>query len=103
LLVLSYVIPGNIYPVIEQHKSGVDSLLGASLKTPDYHSHYVLTKKDGYAVSSDTDIPVFDELVIAQEAQVVPAFIIKLADSPQLKKFYTEWEREICDKKDTQQ
>lgn len=34
VLILSYVIPGNAYPVVEQHVGSDDSLMGASLKAP---------------------------------------------------------------------
>ena len=76
VIIVSYVIPGNVYPVIE-HAAGEDSLRNPPIKA-GYNSHFCLTNKDGQVWDSSVDEECFDELVISQEAQVVPAFIINL-------------------------
>jgi len=42
--------------------------------------------------------PCFDELVISQEAQVVPAFILKV-DKSSVEKILKKFDREIVEKK----
>jgi len=83
--------PGNVYPVLEQHK-GEYSLLGQAI-TPGYNSHYVRTLKNGYCVSAKSD-DSFDELVIEQEAQIVPIFILEL-DPDQSKEWQIRMNREV--------
>jgi len=97
-LILSFVVPGNIYPTVEQHK-GPQSLMGKPLRTPGYHSHFVLTNKDGLAISPENILQnVYDEIVIPVEAQVVPAYIIELENSSELQKLYNSFAREIQQK-----
>lgn len=43
-----------------------------------YQSHYVLTDRKGY-VSKTNAKEYFDELVITQESQVIPAYIIRVS------------------------
>jgi len=94
-IIISYIIPGNIYPVVEHHKEE-NSLLGSPIKAPGYNSHYVITSQDGYVAKTVGEIPVFDEIVIDQEAQVTPAFILQLStDSSKLQKFYKEFDRQL--------
>lgn len=69
-----------------------------SHKNKGYHSHYVVTQQDGFACTSPDHKPVFDEIVIAQEAQVVPAFIIQLPpNSALLQEMYDKWQRKVCE------
>lgn len=87
-ILISYINPGNIFPVTEHHL-GKNSLLGASLKT-GYNSHYVLTKQngeiyDGVGICSD-------EIVVNQEAQILPAFIISIDTDSSLEEF-EKWNR----------
>jgi len=42
-VLISFVVMGNTYPVVEHHKSK-NSLLGAPLQS-GYNSHYVVVKK----------------------------------------------------------
>jgi len=94
-IIISYVIPGNIYPVVEHHKEE-NSLLGSPIKAPGYNSHYVITARDGSVAQTIGEIPVFDEIVIDQEAQVTPAFILQLStDSSKLQRFYKEFDRQL--------
>jgi len=90
ILVLSLTIPGNVYPVIEQHKligsnlqesvspvfEGKSTLLGNPI-VAGYNSHYVLTTKDGgRSILSKEEATPSDELIVAQESQVLPVFVV---------------------------
>lgn len=69
--------PGNAFPVVEQ-KDSKDSLLGLPLRG-GYQSHIVLTRADGDPIQTPAEAPrCFDEIVIAQETQVVPVYIVEL-------------------------
>jgi len=75
-IIISYLIPGNPFPVVEQ-PSGKDSIAGNTLK-PGYQSHYVSTTSRGAPHTKPTKHHVFDEIVINQEAQVAPAYVLFL-------------------------
>jgi len=94
--IISYVVPGNIYPTCEQHK-GPESLAGKPLRTPGYNSHYVLTKKDGFAVTNPADNQFYDEVVVPEECQVAPAFIIELQPGGDLKEQQRLFERDLVE------
>jgi len=74
VLVLCLTIPGNVYPVIEQHDAETASLLGSPV-VAGYNSHYVVTTKEGRAITRKEESHS-DQLVVAQEAQALPVFII---------------------------
>lgn len=77
-LLLCLAIPGNIYPVVEGPRDK-DSLLGAPIKS-GYQSNYVLTNRDGNPCRQRQSPGTFyDELVLDQEAQVVPVAIIEFS------------------------
>lgn len=88
-IILSWVIPGNIYPVIEDHRA-IDSLLGAAIK-PGYSSHYVITNKSGEALQAPQN-HFYDELVVGQESQITPAFIFEI-EIDSIKKIQQEWSK----------
>jgi len=88
-ILFCYALPGNIYPVHE-NKDQVDSLLGKALQS-GYQSHYVLTQRNGL-ISAPDGKEVYDELVLNQEAQVVPAYLIKISRS-NIKKLKDHWNR----------
>jgi len=73
-LLISWVLPGNTYPVIE-HPRKPDNLVGSALKS-GYNSHYCIVAKDGFPTTPSVDF--FDEIVIPQEGQILPAFIVFL-------------------------
>jgi len=77
-ILVTYVLPGEPYPVIEAHESK-HSLLGKGLKGSAI-SHYVVTKRDGYVASPNSEV-VYDELVFAQESALLPAFLLELDDN----------------------
>jgi len=74
-IIIAYILPGNPYPVVENHR-GQDTLLGTALKT-GCQSHYVRTKRTGFVVTKPSE-GSYDEFVLAQENLVVPAFILKV-------------------------
>jgi len=76
-ILISWVIPGNIYPVVESHKDDSCSLLGHALRA-GYNSHYVCVDKKGNVIRTADD-ESYDELVIEQESQICPAFVLHLA------------------------
>jgi len=79
VLIITYVLPGNIYPVIENVQTG--KLLGSALLS-GYQSHYVCTKQNGCPPDTIAEMKsaVFDELIVAQESQILPVFIIKVSN-----------------------
>jgi len=72
-IIIAYIIPGHPYPVIEDHRYD-GTLLGSALK-PGCQSHYVRTNCIGNVLSIPDDTS-YDEIVLAQENLVVPAFIL---------------------------
>jgi len=81
-VLICYVITGNAYPVIE-HPREDDSLMGLAL-IPNFHSHYVVCRLDGYPVpniiqNDDEEDKFYDEIVIEQESNVVPFYLLKIA------------------------
>ncbi len=92
-VILSYINMSNIFPVTEDHK-GSKSLLGKPL-TSGYNSHLVMTNKDGNIYKYDTgDNIICDEIVVGQESQILPAFIISLDLDSCLKEF-DKWDRAV--------
>jgi len=91
--VLCLAIPGNVYPVVE-HKNAPNSLLGMPIKS-GFQSHYALTTKDGNpCVTRMPNGTSYDELVLDQEAQVVPIAIIEF-DPVKLDPLARNFQREI--------
>lgn len=72
-IIVSLIIPGNAYPIIENPKSP-EGFLGKPLRT-GYHSHYVCTDKNGFPTNLDEH---YDEFVIEQEDQILPLFILEI-------------------------
>jgi len=77
-IIIALVLPGNTYPVTE-HPKEVNNIIGQALKS-GFQSHYVVTSKAGYPIQHPTE-KCYDELVISQEAQVVPVFILVIDKS----------------------
>jgi len=78
VIIISYVLLGEVYPVREQHIAE-DSLIGRSIM-PGYNSHYVCTTASGVCCPTLADFKnCYDEVIVAQEAQIIPAFFLKLA------------------------
>jgi len=90
-VIVSYILPGNPYPVVEEVKSPM-SLLGSALKM-GFNSHFVVTNVSGECVTSqEPNETVCDEIVIPQESQIVPAFIFTI-DKKNTRDLRKDWER----------
>jgi len=74
-LIISYCTPGNVFPVIENPKSPNRGKLGCPIQA-GYNSHYVITNSKGYPLKKKAKKNFFDELVLNQEPQVAPAFVL---------------------------
>jgi len=74
-ILVNFILPGNVFPVTEDH-TGSEKLLGSAMKA-GYQSHYVLVDNKG-SIPEDYDDPsvLFSEIVVEQESQIVPAYII---------------------------
>eukprot|EP01124_Arcella_intermedia_P000727 TRINITY_DN10397_c1_g1_i1.p1 TRINITY_DN10397_c1_g1~~TRINITY_DN10397_c1_g1_i1.p1 ORF type:complete len:1129 (+),score=178.07 TRINITY_DN10397_c1_g1_i1:217-3387(+) len=84
-ILICFAIPGNPYPVIE-HPESKESFYGKPIVNR-YQSHYCLTTLNGFPYTKDdeeTKQDVFDELVVDQESQVVPLFLVKVKVSEDL-------------------
>jgi len=79
--IICWVIPGNPYPVVEG-PGEVDNVDGKSVKS-GYQCHYVLIEKKGCPTKSQAFY--CDELVVGQENQILPAFVLKFT-ADELKK-----------------
>jgi len=72
-IIIANIMPGNVYPV-------TDKLYDGKALENNYQSHYVVTNRDGLACSSDFQ-DVVDELVVVQEAQALPYYLLVLDKS----------------------
>jgi hypothetical protein len=94
-LIICSLIPGNPYPVIEP-PNDENSVKGSNLIT-GYQSHYVVTRTNGYPFTQedyDSENPSFDEIVVFQEAQVLPLFLLVI-DSSNIRELITAYQRQI--------
>jgi len=92
-VLICLAIPGNVYPVTEHPKSE-NTIMGQPIKS-GYQSHYVLTTKDGNPCTQRAAPGShYDELVLSQEAQVVPIAIIEFSQG-KLVPFALRFQREI--------
>jgi len=94
-ILISWVIVGNAFPVIE-HPRKVNSLAGTIVK-PGYQSHYVCTDNKGmpYPKITPDYKNVYDEIVINQESQVAPAYLLML-DSASFPKLIMTFNRKTA-------
>eukprot|EP01126_Amoeba_proteus_P052768 TRINITY_DN6401_c0_g1_i4.p1 TRINITY_DN6401_c0_g1~~TRINITY_DN6401_c0_g1_i4.p1 ORF type:complete len:431 (+),score=81.93 TRINITY_DN6401_c0_g1_i4:247-1539(+) len=74
-LLISLIIPGNCYPVIE-HPEKENALVGAAMKA-GYNSHWVVVKPNG-TVPKKVKKNVYTEIVVAQEAQIIPVYLLEM-------------------------
>ena len=70
-LIISYIVPCNVYPVIESAEEKETSLLGQAIVN-GYQTHYVRVDGTGHIGST------YDEIVVSQEAQILPVYIVRL-------------------------
>lgn len=78
-ILICLAIPGNPYPVVEP-RNDPNSFLGAPISS-GYQSNYVLCTKDGNPCERIMANGLYDELVLDQEAQVVPVVLVQLDQS----------------------
>jgi hypothetical protein len=93
-ILICLVVPGNPYPVVEA-KGEEKSFLGRPL-IGGYQSNYVLTTKDGNPCATRMQPGTFyDELVIGQESQVVPIFLVEF-EQAKLAPLARSFQREVA-------
>jgi len=91
-ILLCLAVPGNPYPVVEA-KSEPNSFFGRPLKN-GYQCNYVLTGKDGGPHQAKLAGGFYDEIVIEQESQIVPIFMVEF-DPAKVAPLALEFQREI--------
>jgi len=78
-ILICLTIPGNPYPVTE-HRQSKKSFAGKHL-CAGHQSHYVIVQRKGDPFTEEDyeqTKTMYDELVIDQEAQIVPIFLLQL-------------------------
>jgi len=91
-ILLCYAVLGNVYPVTECPIKNSDELLGKPVKS-GYHSHYANTNRKGMIYDPNVDTECFDEFVLFQESQVIPAYVITFGKK-NLAKLLRIWNRD---------
>lgn len=86
------IFPGNVYPIIESPTSP-DSFLGKPMKS-GYQSHFIVTGKNGLPIEDYSRTSVYDELVITQESQILPIYLVELKNS-NFSEMAKNWQREV--------
>jgi len=97
-LILSWVLMGNVYPVIESPDDKTYSLLGAPVQK-GYDSHYVLVKKvvehcvENYLPCKHTDPsgPDYDELVLFNPDQILPRYLCYYKSEEETGMLHDKW------------
>lgn len=84
-ILVNLVVGGNAFPVVEA-AAEKDSFLGKPTAS-GYQSHFVLTKSDGTPVTAMHTEDESNEIVVSQEAQVVPIYIVRVARTQRLEQF----------------
>jgi len=79
-IIVSHVLTGDIYPVIGTETK---TLHGSPIKR-GFNSHYVITDKSGKKAPTKTMDCTFDKIVIPEESQIAPAFIIEVVSKPEM-------------------
>jgi len=90
-IIISFIIPGNIYPTTESPTVRETSLLGKGIVS-GYNSHFILTNKDG-SIFSGVGEAFYDEFVVAQESQICPAYVMSI-NTDTISKVGQDFERE---------
>jgi len=75
-LILALVVCGNIYPVTER-KGSQHSLEGKPVISTGYQSHYAIVHSGSGHICATDDPKAVDELVVFQDGQAFPIFIIQ--------------------------
>jgi len=93
-LLIALLIPGNIYPVTESHLTLSNSMVGKPIPG-GYQSCYVHTQKSGF-VCKVVEPEYYDEIVIAQETQVLPVFLLTIEAKSIVQQLHI-WQRDILE------
>jgi hypothetical protein len=97
-ILLSFLLPGNPFPVIE-HPRIEDSFLAKPI-FGGYQSNYVVVLGNGFPwKENDAKYRTFNEIVIDQEDQVVPIFLVFFSPSPGLQKVLDVVDRDVPENK----
>jgi len=93
-ILISFVVPGNIYPAVEHHLSN-STLRGQPIRS-GHNSHYAICQKDGTIAQFplEKNEQIFNELVVPQESQTAPIYLVKLAP-PLLNAMLQDFKREL--------
>eukprot|EP01124_Arcella_intermedia_P034550 TRINITY_DN8585_c0_g2_i2.p1 TRINITY_DN8585_c0_g2~~TRINITY_DN8585_c0_g2_i2.p1 ORF type:complete len:343 (+),score=63.19 TRINITY_DN8585_c0_g2_i2:52-1029(+) len=94
-VIVAVVVPGNPYPVVEGR--GEEGSFEGRPIVPGHQCHYVVTGLDGAPVRERRG-RVYDELVICQEVQALPVFMVRI-DEGRIQELANEFNREIQQKK----
>eukprot|EP01124_Arcella_intermedia_P023228 TRINITY_DN3640_c0_g1_i1.p1 TRINITY_DN3640_c0_g1~~TRINITY_DN3640_c0_g1_i1.p1 ORF type:complete len:605 (+),score=126.66 TRINITY_DN3640_c0_g1_i1:111-1925(+) len=97
-LIISLIVPANIYPVTE-HPEDPNSFLGGSL-VAGHQSHFVLTGINGCPIK-EIGQKYYTEIVIAQESQIVPIYLVQI-DTSCLNSLGMKWARVTAEDKQEQ-
>jgi len=82
-IVISFVLPGHTFPVIED-PTLEKGIVGTALKS-GFNSHYAVTNTRGLPHKIKDSGVCFDEIVIPQEAQITPVLLIEISTTNLLK------------------
>ena len=75
-ILVALVLPGNPYPVIE-HPEGAGSIRGVpGVVETGYQSHYVCVDTTGTPLTNIKTKQYFDELVVFQDNQALPMYLL---------------------------
>jgi len=100
-IIICFLLPGNPFPIIENPRSDSDTFIGLPI-TPGYQCHYVVTNISGLPLSTEINFASsrkFNEIVIDQEAQVVPIFLVEL-DTSNFQELAELYKREVTKEKE---
>jgi len=78
-IIICFLLPGNPFPVIE-NPSTSENLIGSPIIS-GYQSHYIVTSMNGFPSPDENKSRKFNEILIDQESQVVPIFLVELDNS----------------------
>eukprot|EP01127_Copromyxa_protea_P015388 TRINITY_DN4423_c0_g1_i2.p1 TRINITY_DN4423_c0_g1~~TRINITY_DN4423_c0_g1_i2.p1 ORF type:complete len:1454 (+),score=193.03 TRINITY_DN4423_c0_g1_i2:579-4364(+) len=96
-IIISFILPGNPFPVVEN-----PNLKGSKVGTAivsGYNSHYVKTLASGYPPPAPQENGLFDEIVVPQEAQIMPVFLLRL-DTRNLASLHDRMDRVVLQRQD---
>eukprot|EP01127_Copromyxa_protea_P016970 TRINITY_DN5133_c0_g1_i1.p1 TRINITY_DN5133_c0_g1~~TRINITY_DN5133_c0_g1_i1.p1 ORF type:complete len:3090 (-),score=350.31 TRINITY_DN5133_c0_g1_i1:161-9301(-) len=97
-VIISYVIPGNVYPVVEDHTRQDGSSLLGKPTVSGCQAQYVRTTKAGLIPPPDYKDVTYDELVITQESQILPSYLLFInVEKKNFHKVASEFDRSVID------